>query len=424
MADDVLCSRQGVQIGRGWGLGGGGGGASPPRQAVIPHCRPSAPTLRPSLGVGWGSISYGWHIIRMPLSDAPDAVLLLGALTSPHHGGVLREQVRRLVLRPSSDVDVRFVLGQDCLVKHAEALRNEPDIVGVNTSECSLPPAERKQQLSSKVHAWFMYAATAATTRHYRWVGKTDDDTLVDLGKLRHDLMMASAVLPPEAPYGYYGTMRWRWFRTDRWKPCGPFTEVGPPSPVPQELGRKPAGCSSGPFPYCDGSLYVLSAPLARRVWGGSGLDVASGLPSITRQLVGSAPGWSEDVRAGFAVYAESLAQAIPVTWLALSKWVHMRFWLDADDPAQRDTIDGRVVWVHRMKHPADANHTHARMRETGHVPGGGFQCAKSCRRWWRSPPEAVTSSSTPSSRRAPPSDALGSLRLPPAQSRCCHRVS
>ena len=319
----------------------------------------------------------------MTMTTSVDPLLLLGAMTTTQAEN-LRAQVRRL--QPAAvGVRVLFVLGADCLSSVQSEAHRHRDLVGVNTSECSISDRdERKQQLSAKVYHWFRYAITQRS----RWIGKTDDDTLSNLHKLRSDLLSAEAYAEPCGHpksrcglYGYYGTMRWRRFRTDRWKPCGPLTELGPPDVVPEELTQPPASCDAGPFPYADGSLYVVSSPLAKRVWGGE----------IARRLAASPSGWSEDVRSGFLVYAESLAQQLPTTWLAVRAWVHMRFWLDSDDPAQAAALDGRVVWVHRMKHPADAKLTSTRLwalRNVGANHGasslGGFHCAESCAAWWR----------------------------------------
>ena len=322
-------------------------------------------------------------------SHTTNHVLLLGTLTTPH-GSQLRTRIRRM---PTAiGVSVRFVLGHDCFSRLELEAHTHGDLVGLNVSECSLPADERKQMLSAKVFAWFRYAAT----QPFRWYGKTDDDTLVSLPKLRHDLLAAEDASGCRRGHGrcrihaFYGAMRWRLFSMERWKPCGSFTEVGPPDPPPDEL--QPTASCIGPFPYADGSLYVVSAPLAQRAWVGE----------TAQRLAAARPGWSEDIRSGFVVFAESVAQRLPTIWLSVRRWVDMRFWLDATDASQAAMMDGRVVWVHRMKDGADANLTASRMRSSKHV-GGRFRCAMSCGEWWRSRPLA--------------------LHFPPPQSRCCHKV-
>jgi hypothetical protein len=57
-------------------------------------------------------------------------------------------------------------------------------------------------------------------------------------------------------------------------------------------------------------------------------------------------PYWShEDAGVGALVQREASAASLPLTYVALRRWEHNRFWLNMND--RSTLIDGDTLWAH-----------------------------------------------------------------------------
>ena len=126
----------------------------------------------------------------------------------------------------------------------------------------------------------------------YAWYGKSDDDSLINLPRLRADLLSAlthARTCGRPRPYAYYGPMRWRLWAPKSYGGCGTQTEGGPPDEVPEELIKEAASCGGGPFPYGDGrSANALTLSLTLTLTLSLSLSLGAGLPGPRGCLLGA----------------------------------------------------------------------------------------------------------------------------------------
>lgn len=134
----------------------------------------------------------------------PDAVvsrsgleLALGIIATPADRST-RDNIRKTWLRDQAFVDgvatARFVLGSaPCAQAHASEQLAHGDIAFVNASDCS------PWHAGHKVHAWYQYALHQFNARFY---AKAEDDSLVSIRPLLHDLAMVRRVSPEIHMYG------------------------------------------------------------------------------------------------------------------------------------------------------------------------------------------------------------------------------
>ena len=294
---------------------------------------------------------------------------------------------------------MRFVLGNVSACQFYRQGDTEPralltverqrhgDFVDVPPSDC------QKAAVAVKTLAWFRHAAKM--TPVFRWIGKTDDDSLVHLPKLQADMlaMLAVARKHNRKPVrAYYGTLRWRlWLppRALRNNPkmlklcssksigcaCGTQSDAWlPDSKYTRSLMARDAQTDCvgaiGPFPYADGSLNVLSSRLAHEVLtrGGHVDDFAA---SKT---------WThEDVGIAYLLLRQTCALGLPTMYFTLQNWIHNLRWYDARDTYDQ-VLKEHALSAHRVKNAMHAElvgdlfATHNRSRD-------GFACVP-CANW------------------------------------------
>jgi len=184
--------------------------------------------------------------------------LLVGVMTGPAH-----EERRRAIRRTwkrwaSSRVLVCFILGRRGLKKSqlrtldAETLTHRDIIWLPNAADEGIP--------TLKGYAWWTYAASllpySCAENGLRYVAKVDDDSFVNLRNLEADVNLLHC-----RPNVYYGHMAYTGYDPTTWSVCGwSWQDEG-------DNYRKHSCARTGahpPFPYINGELELLSAPLVR----------------------------------------------------------------------------------------------------------------------------------------------------------------
>ena len=326
-------------------------------------------------------------------------VVLVGVLSVPtsfERRAWIRHHTRAMVSSPGAHL--QFVFGVGCPLNRGEAdffamekRRHPEDMYTLNTtSDCVTP------FIFHKTLAW--YESAVRTHPGYAWYGKSDDDSLIHLPRLRVDLLAAlarAAACGREQPYAYYGPMRWRLWQPEGFGGCGTFEETGPPHPPAASLYRDADACGAGPFPYADGSLHVLSVALTRAVVGsvparavGRALPSLCGKESVARPPKGALTGrplargfLEEDVGTGYLVAATAALHRLAVVYFPIIKWRHNRFWVTLRD--EHTLPDEHVVVAHKVKDAITAELT-ARAFQRGELQpsADAFECVD-CRSGW-----------------------------------------
>lgn len=350
-------------------------------------------TVRPRLVKYWPLSNSKWRcsawkrgqppkndLAVMPTSTQPSKLLLIGVMTSPlafNRRYPLRVEMGRM--NPSSlGVTVRFVVGVGCRMDDEsrlllqEEMLLHADMVQVDAADCS-----QRHKATPKTMAFFAHIAVNA--RGYRWVAKTDDDTFIDLPKLQVDVLRMEATgkgCGHKSLYAYYGVLRWRLWDYGKGHGCGPREDHALCFPgqrycrdsthraFDRLLVERGCACSQGvgPYPFGDGSLYVLSAPLLNAVFTGEayrnlsrggyydkGDDVATGhlVFSQVRCIVQLCSYHPVPSCAFACVVVQSVLQQLPTMFFSLRRNRHNRFWVSLRDNGSLP--DRHTVYVHRM---------------------------------------------------------------------------
>lgn len=280
--------------------------------------------------------------------------LAVGIITAPLHFNrrVWIRQKLRVTEARCRGVRVFFVLGSrnhmtatDKIAVHNEDLIHK-DMLFVPARDW-VPHAVAEKSL-----AWWQYAASSLRAE---WYVKTDDDSLMHLPRLEHDLSMMSAL---GRSHYYYGVMTWRIWTPLHSSPdgvCGARGDDGPslqgPSPTLSALLRQrgeggDCADSLGPFPFADGSLQVLSADLLL-AFTSSALSQNFSHAHLSRE---SPPYWThEDAGVGYLIFHTAIQQALPLTYIVLSAWRHNKFWINWFPQKNPSLPDGHVINTHKI---------------------------------------------------------------------------
>ena len=240
---------------------------------------------------------------------------------------------------------------------HEERMRHRASFHDVAAQDCA------KTAVAQKSLAWLVDASKAG----YRWIAKLDDDSLADLRRLHRDALLVEGASRACAkssvvPHAYYGVMRWRSWTLPEHRnasavkacadaevgcACGGQSDAWPPGSIRTHRVRQEE-CPDpnfGPFPFADGSMWMISSPLATAAAGGA---LA---PAFARDR-----GWlHEDVGIGYLLLREALAQRLPLMYVALMEWVHHVRWVDvrgselSTAEKVRPLFGGAVLGVHRV---------------------------------------------------------------------------
>jgi hypothetical protein len=351
-------------------------------------------------------------------------LLLLGVITAPTSFDA-RSWQRQHYSRLPVSVTVQFVLGNMSRCRHSAEpqalLRTEMEkhsryFVVLTAHDC------RPTAVAHKTLAWYRYAASVSLS--YRWVGKSDDDSLVHMEKLVRDLVVMGDLARKHgggSVHAYYGTLRWRlWLQPHavRTSPiagkgnchakigcaCGTQSDAWPPdSGYTRHLmkmdvrpGHECHG-AVGPFPYADGSLNVMSSQL---VWD------ALARPGSADDFVGTTHWTHEDVGIAYLVFRQTSLLQLPTVYFTLQNWVHNLRWMDARDTHSALLVEHALA-VHRVKNAMHAELV-SDLFDQAHRSRDSFACG-ACDEWGWNVEEAV---------------AMARPSLPPLRSlTCCHKA-
>ena len=100
--------------------------------------------------------------------------------------------------------------------------------------------------------------------------------------------------------------------------------------------------------------------------------------------------------------------RAIPLTYVALRRWEHNRFWLNWAD--RSTLLDGDVLWAHYTRSAERSDYVGGAFAATASLPADGLSCAGTCAsKWgWEAPvSSAACCSKPPPARRAAPARSL-----------------
>lgn len=345
-------------------------------------------------------------------STAP--VLAVGVMTAPSNVGRRRRMraARDVMLARGGDlcaVALTFVVGAPELLTHGERQivlaenRRYGDLVmlpahdGISGSDVT----HGGRAVAEKALAWFVHAANKTNAD---FVAKIDDDTLVNLPRLVGELR-GLASHTPRPGYAYYGVLvyrLWNWVNQPRVgdAACGPHSESGPPHSCDKLLGQLRASVqpgatcagSIGPYPFPDGSLEVVGRQALRAVFGSERVRAFAALAFAKRHP----PFWShEDAGLGALAHREVVERKLPMTYVALRRWEHNRFWLNWADTST--LIDGDVQWAHYTRSAERSDYVGGAFAMTATLAADGLSCGECGKQWgWEAPVESAMCCSKP----------------------------
>ena len=116
-----------------------------------------------------------------------------------------------------------------------------------------------------------------------------------------------------------------------------------------------------GPYAFLDGSFEVLGRGVLRDVFASARVRRFARVEFSRR----APPYWShEDAGLGALIHRELSERRLPVTYVALRRWEHNRFWLNWAD--RSTLLDGDVLWAAERNHPAKGGTQTEMERATG----------------------------------------------------------
>jgi len=274
--------------------------------------------------------------------------------------------------------------------------------------------------VAEKALAWFVHAAN--TTRA-AFVAKIDDDTLVNLPRLVGELrgISSQAARPGYTYYGVQVYRLWNWAKQPQVgdAACGAHSDMGPPHPCAKLLGQlsaavRPGGTCAGaigPYPFPDGSLEVIGRDALTKIFGSHRVRAFAAGAFAKRR----APFWAhEDAGLGALAHREVIDQSLPMTYVALRRWEHNRFWLNWADTST--LIDGDVQWAHYTRSAERSDYVGGAFAMTATLAADGMECGLCGAQWgWHSPVASASCCSKPkaSKRAAHPRRALRARYAP-----------
>lgn len=357
-----------------------------------------------------------------PCGSSEPPLLTIGFMTAPTN--IERRQriraARDLLLTQGERcaVTLAFVLGdvtmftaEERRLVQAERARHDDLVLlqahdGAATSDAS----HGGRAVAEKAPAWFVHAANASRAS---FVAKVDDDSLVNLVRVVAELrtLMATAPHPERAYFGVHLYRLWNWARyaSTPNAACGRHSDEGPPRRCEKlltkmakaaALGGECAG-SLGPYPFLDGSFEVIGRGALVDIFGSARVRRFADDAFNKRRP----PFWThEDAGLGALVHREVVDRRLALTYVALRRWEHNRFWLNWNE--RSTLIDGDVLWAHYTRSAERSDYVAGAMVATATLPADGLACGSCITQWgWESPTPAAVCCSKPRpiGRGAPP---------------------
>lgn len=331
-------------------------------------------------------------------------VLDLGVITAPSNGMRRRRirQARDLLLADDArcSVVITFLLGSLNMFSAAERKlvaaerEHHNDLLLLRAHDGALASAASHggRAVAEKALAWFIHSANHSRAH---FVAKVDDDSMVSLPRLVSELraVMATAPRPESAHFGVHLYRLWDWQKQARVPnaACGRHDDSGPPHRCDRLLARltasvQPGGqCAgaSGPFAFLDGSFEVVGKRLLRDVFGSARVRAFARTEFERR----GPPYWShEDAGLGALIHRELATRALPVTYVALRRWEHNRFWLNWAD--RSTLLDADVLWAHYTRSAERADYVAGAFAAFAPLPADGVSCGDCASQWgWQAAP-------------------------------------
>lgn len=370
--------------------------------------------LRTALAIGrqqraqWPTLALALERARQTPVDCSGSptILSIGIITAPKNVD-RRRQVRhaRDVLLSSAErcsVKVTFLMGEASMFTRVErrlveAERQDHDDIlllhahdGADASAAS----HGGRAVAEKALAWYIHSANHSNADY---VAKVDDDSMVSLPRLVGELraVTASATRPDRAHFGVHLYRIWNWGKQSRVPnaACGEHSDAGPPAGGKQiqrmltkmaasVLPGGPCAGGMGPYLFLDGSFEVLGRGLLRDVFGSARVRSFA-----AREFEKPRPPfWThEDAGLGALIHREVVSRQLPITYVALRRWEHNRFWLNWAD--RSTLLDGDVLWAHFTRSAERADYVEGAYAAFGGLPPDGLKCDDCMASWgWTAP--------------------------------------
>lgn len=356
-------------------------------------CRDAPPPPQPA-AVGRGSCADGAEALA-----AAGVWMLIGVQTGPFNGA-RRDGIRASWKRWEQDtagVLVCFLLGRvglpsaDLAALDAEEQRHRDILWLENATDAGVP--------TIKGYHWWRAAARRlpppGAARGVRIAAKVDDDSFLHLGNLAGDMRRLHCVT-----HLHYGSMAFTGYDPSVWQMCGWSWQPYGGNFRKERCARRGA---YAPFPFMNGVLELLSAPLVRHVATSPAVRafVQRAEAAIAARL---AAGWSmslkkgqrgprvwrqnEDVALGFWISRAERHGLFNVTWVRINDRAMNMACISTKGMYQRPRND--TISIHFLKRAGGSEYL------WGHLHDGVPHSAQNCSRWvWhdacRNPKDAET---------------------------------
>ena len=374
--------------------------------------------LRTAVAIGREQRSQ-WPELQRALSAATakscagtHPVVDLGIITAPFNVD-RRRRVRRardvlLTRGDACSVVLTFLLGELSMftAKERAAITAEQQkhddllLLRAHDGVAASAAAHGGRAVAEKALAWYIHSAT-----HTRadYVAKVDDDSMVNLPRLVAELraVTATAPRPEHAHFGVHVYRVWNWGRQAKVPnaACGEHSDNGPPAGrgVLRQMnasvkeGGKCAG-AMGPFPFLDGSFEVLGKGVLTTIFGAARVRAFAS----TEFERPRPPYWShEDAGLGALIHREVSERNLPMTYVALRRWQHNRFWLNWADLST--LVDGDVLWSHYTRSAERSDYVGGAFASMAQLPSDGLSCGDCLTEWgWPAASSASTCCTKP----------------------------
>lgn len=311
-----------------------------------------------------------------------DASIHIGVMSNPFKP-VLSNALRTFYQQTANNaIDVSYVYGDRIFgtlydpppskraLRRLKAAHDSKDAFVVQAYE-KLPHVGKVVEKSA---AWWQAASRGS---RYKYICKTDDDTVINLQLLADALHK----IPKSAEFVMSGYIRWRGWNESSYSACG--GNWGGADLAYQTLCRG----ASGPFPYAVGALTCLSTPLAKRLatnqhfksfLKGASERLYSGEPCHERSECAKAPPdrryWHHE-DAAIAFNLLEAAKDVSVHVISLPRVMH---WFDH---TRSYSWQPKTIYVHNAKTQFVFNKIASAYFNTTHLPTEKVDCSH-CSKW------------------------------------------
>jgi len=356
----------------------------PPKKRHVEKIKDVCPTPPPPLPLVVGRASCSDDAATL---TRVGVWMLIGVQTGPSHVG-RRDGVRASWKRWERDSDmsgvlVCFLIGRvglaprQLLTLDAEAAEHRDIMFLANATDAGVP--------TIKGYHWWREAAKRlpppGSERGVRIAAKVDDDSFLHLRNLADDMHRLHC-----ATHLHYGSMGFTGYDSSIWKLCGWSWQTHGGNYRKERCADKGA---HPPFPFMNGALELLSAPLVRHV--GTSPAVAAFVSRAEQGVEArKAAGWgmslkggqkgprvwrqNEDVALGFWVSRAERLGKFKVTWVRINDRAQNMACISTKGMYQRPRHD--TISIHFLKRPGGSEYL------WGLLHDNVTHSAENCTRW------------------------------------------